>query len=84
MAKWWQGVRKCPGEPKPIYSDEVLECFLYCDPDNSSKAASRREMAKGKKQSGRKGTPILKMCGMKGVGHDLNTPYHGYPFDVAW
>lgn len=28
--------------------------------------------------------PVLKLCGMKGVGHDLNTPYHGYPFDVAW
>jgi hypothetical protein len=28
--------------------------------------------------------PILKLCGMKGVGHDLNTPYQGYPFDIAW
>lgn len=40
----------------------------------------RREKA----QQWHSGKPILKMCGMKGVGHDLNTPYHGYPFDVAW
>jgi poly(3-hydroxybutyrate) depolymerase len=27
---------------------------------------------------------VLDLCGMKGVGHDLNTPYQGYPFSVAW
>lgn len=43
-------------------------------------ARYRREKA----QQLHSGRPILKMCGMKNVGHDLNTPYHGYPFDVAW
>jgi len=26
----------------------------------------------------------VQLCGMKGVGHDLNTPFQGYPFGVAW
>lgn len=26
----------------------------------------------------------MRLCGMKDVGHDLNTPYQGYPFSVAW
>lgn len=26
----------------------------------------------------------LELCGMKGVGHDLNNPFQGYPFTVAW
>ncbi|KIY92431.1 hypothetical protein MNEG_15533 [Monoraphidium neglectum] len=26
----------------------------------------------------------LDLCGMRGVGHDLNNPFQGYPFTVAW
>ncbi|KAI8462535.1 MAG: hypothetical protein J3K34DRAFT_447686 [Monoraphidium minutum] len=26
----------------------------------------------------------LDLCGMRGVGHDLNTPFQGYPFGLAW
>mgnify|MGYP001811163654 CR=1 FL=1 len=26
----------------------------------------------------------LDLCAMKGVGHDLNTPFQGYPFGLAW
>lgn len=26
----------------------------------------------------------LELCAMRGVGHDLNTPYQGYPFTLAW
>lgn len=93
MAKWWQKMHGCPGEPQSEYNDDRLECYVYCSsaPANARlpmspmkhsrpEARYRREKAK-QMHSGR---PILKMCGMKGVGHDLNTPYHGYPFDVAW
>jgi poly(3-hydroxybutyrate) depolymerase len=27
---------------------------------------------------------ILELCAMEGVAHDLNTPYAGYPFTVAF
>lgn len=98
MAKWWQQMRGCPGERQLEFSDDRLECYLHCssapanarlpmkpqtvNPLRPSKpdARIRREKA----QQLHSGRPILKMCGMKGVGHDLNTPYHGYPFDVAW
>lgn len=26
----------------------------------------------------------LELCMMKGVGHQLDIPYKGYPFTVAW
>ena len=26
----------------------------------------------------------LELCGMRGVGHDLNTPFQGYPLGLAW
>eukprot|EP00775_Hariotina_reticulata_P009685 gene9685-9843_t len=77
-----------------LFTDQVLECSIYCEPQA---AAERRPMANKKmvtrrpvnkkreaaRQSGGR-SPVLKLCGMKGVGHDLNTPYHGYPFDVTW
>jgi hypothetical protein len=97
MAKWWQQLRGCPGERQSEYNDDRLECYVHCSSapanarvpmvpmakvlkPNKPAVRARREKAK-QMHSGR---PILKMCGMKGVGHDLNTPYHGYPFDVAW
>lgn len=83
MAKWWQGLQSCPGEPRADYHDDRLECSVYCE---SQQAAQRRPML-GRKEGTMQshvGRPILKLCGMKGVGHDLNTPYQGYPFDVAW
>lgn len=91
MAKWWQKLRNCPGEPQPELNDDRLECYMYCSsaPANArvpmvappkQEARARREKARQFHQA----RPVLKMCGMKGVGHDLNTPYHGYPFDVAW
>lgn len=93
MARWWQKLRGCQGEPQSEYNDDRLECYVHCSPTPSNarlpmhpmkhskqEARVRREKA----QQTHSGHPILKMCGMKGVGHDLNTPYHGYPFDVAW
>lgn len=93
MARWWQKLRGCQGEPQSEYNDDRLECYVHCSPTPSNarlpmhpmkhskqEARVRREKA----QQMHSGQPILKMCGMKGVGHDLNTPYHGYPFDVAW
>lgn len=94
MAKWWQKMHNCPGERVPEYSDDRLECWVYCSPTPSnarvpmhgpmrhSKPEARIRREKAQQMHSTK--PILKMCGMKGVGHDLNTPYHGYPFDVAW
>lgn len=73
-------------------SAQQLECFVYCE--SNTGRAERRPMGRksiapvkktGKeaaKQAG--GGPVLKLCGMKGVGHDLNSPYKGYPFDIAW
>lgn len=88
MAKWWQGLQGCPGEPRAEHSDQTLDCSVYCEAGAASRAArlDRKQRAAGRKQAGMTaaGGPILKLCGMKGVGHDLNTPYHGYPFDVAW
>lgn len=26
----------------------------------------------------------LELCGMKGVGHNVDTPVEGYPFTIAW
>ncbi|WIA11692.1 hypothetical protein OEZ85_011789 [Tetradesmus obliquus] len=94
MAKWWQGLRGCKGEPRDEYNDQTLECHVYCEGGPASERAERRPMGRktipmhGKeaafalRQQG--AGPILKLCGMKGVGHDLNTPYQGYPFDIAW
>lgn len=87
MAKWWQGLQGCPGEPRSDYSDQTLDCSVYCEAGaGSALRLSRKHRAAGKKQApvAATGVPILKLCGMKGVGHDLNTPYHGYPFDIAW
>jgi hypothetical protein len=97
MAKWWQGLRGCKGEPRAEYNDQTLECHVYCEPSSKSERAERRPMGRktipihGKEASyalsradQQGGAPILKLCGMKGVGHDLNTPYQGYPFDIAW
>lgn len=77
------------------YSDDRLECYLHCSqaPANARLPMTTKPLRPGKadarirRESAKQmhsGRPILKMCGMKGVGHDLNTPYHGYPFDVAW
>lgn len=97
MAKWWQKLRNCPGEPQQESNDDRLECYQYCSsapPANARlpmrngqpsmaklEARAQREKARQWQHAGR---PVLKMCGMKNVGHDLNSPYHGYPFDVAW
>jgi hypothetical protein len=94
MAKWWQKLRNCPGEPQAEYNDDRLECFQYCSsapPANARlpmvpppQLAAHRAQREAARQWHSGGRPVLKMCGMKNVGHDLNTPYHGYPFDVAW
>jgi hypothetical protein len=34
--------------------------------------------------AGGEGKGELQLCGMRGVGHDLNTPFQGYPFGLAW
>lgn len=95
MAKWWQEMQGCNGEPRTTFTDQTLECAVYCDA--SPAAAERRPMINKKavllrrpswkteatKQAALR-APVLKLCGMKGVGHDLNTPYNGYAFDVAW
>ena len=93
MASWWQQLRGCPGERQSEYSDDRLECYTYCSsspanarvpmkgPLSHSRPEARVRRERAQQHASR---PILKMCGMKGVGHDLNTPYHGYPFDVAW
>jgi hypothetical protein len=95
MASWWQGMQGCTGEPRTVFTDQILECSIYCEsqaaaerrPMANKKMATRRPVNKKKieasRQSGGRG-PVLKLCGMKGVGHDLNTPYHGYPFDITW
>ena len=61
-AKMWQAKRGCSGEPRPYYSNSVLDCSDYCA----------------------RGGPMVRLCGMKGVGHELNNPTTGYPFGVAW
>lgn len=99
MAKWWQKMHGCPGEPVQEQNDDRLECYQYCSasaPANARLPMRRkplvqevsRQDARYRREKAQQwhsnGKAMLKMCGMKGVGHDLNTPYHGYPFDVAW
>jgi hypothetical protein len=99
MAKWWQKLRSCPGEPQPEFHDDRLECSLYCaaGPAANARLPMHRpaaqlgpavQLARARREAARQSfhswRPVLKMCGMKNVGHDLNTPYTGYAFDVAW
>eukprot|EP00879_Flechtneria_rotunda_P012861 GHRR01013430.1.p1 GENE.GHRR01013430.1~~GHRR01013430.1.p1 ORF type:complete len:166 (+),score=41.45 GHRR01013430.1:340-837(+) len=83
MAKWWQGLQGCSGDPQPANSDKILDCTVYCDP--ASAAAGRRHLSrKLAATQAASSKAYLKLCAMKGVGHDMHTPYQGYPFDIAW
>ena len=58
---------------KDLYGcNEVLESLAWSDATTTCTS-----LCGGRKES-------LQVCGMKDVGHDLNTPFQGYPFGVAW
>jgi hypothetical protein len=100
MAKWWQGVRGCGSkEPRQVYSDSTLDCSMYCEGGARTESGLRAPfvLPGGRRAlpvlreaglqvgGGSAGSPPpLKLCAMKGVGHDLNSPYQGYAFDIAW
>lgn len=56
---------------------------LYgCDADPNADGWSDATTTCTSMCGSRKG--LLELCEMKGVGHQLDVPYKGYPFSAAW